>query len=560
MQRLCNAILKPGRKSRGASKDTPLEIRGLFAFILLLFILFLIVPLIFLCIKSFSVNGEFSLASYRAILASSSFFTALGNSFVVSGVSALITTCTAFVLAYTINGTKGPAWFKKGIASAAMLPMLLPTITYGFAIIYSFGKQGLITRLLGFQPFEIYGFSGLVMGYVIYTIPIAFMLINNTYQYIDKQFSVVSRVLGDGRLKTFMSTTLKPLSATLGAAFVQSFFLSFTDFGIPAAVGGQYKVVATLLYNQMLGAIPNFSRGAVIAVVMMLPSIFSILLLSRLERCNYRFSKISKAALPKNTPRDIGFTLLTALILLGILSIFAVIFIVPFTESWPYALGFSLDNIKAILRDDQLLQVYKNALITAALTALLGTLTAYGCALVTARSKMPKGCKSLIDVLVQITNTVPGMVIGIAYLLAFSGTPLQCSFAILVICNIVHYFSTPYLMVKNALSKMNASWETTGLLMGDSWTKTIFRVVVPNSMPTILEMLSYYFVNAMVTISAVIFIVGARTMVITTKIKQLQHFGDFEQIFVLSLMILATNIAAKLILSFLSKKFKGRTP
>lgn len=52
--------------------------------------------------------------------------------------------------------------------------MFLPTITYGFAIIYSFGKQGLITRLLGRQLFDIYGFFGLMVGYVIYTIPVAF--------------------------------------------------------------------------------------------------------------------------------------------------------------------------------------------------------------------------------------------------------------------------------------------------------------------------------------------------------------------------------------------------
>ena len=55
---------------------------------------------------------------------------------------------------------------------------------------------------------------------------------------------------------------------------------------------------------------------------------------------------------------------------------------------------------------------------------------------------------------------------------------------------------------------------------GDSWTKTVVRVVTPNALSTLLEVFSYYFVNAMVTISAVIFIAGARTMVITTKIKR----------------------------------------
>ena len=83
--------------------------------------------------------------------------------------------------------------------------MFLPTITYGFAIIYAFGRQGLITRLLGGrQLFDIYGASGLMIGYIIYTLPISFVLINNTMGYIDKKFLVVSRVLGDNAPRSFM--------------------------------------------------------------------------------------------------------------------------------------------------------------------------------------------------------------------------------------------------------------------------------------------------------------------------------------------------------------------
>ena len=81
--------------------------------------------------------------------------------------------------------------------------------------------------------------------------------------------------------------------------------------------------------------------------------------------------------------------------------------------------------------------------------------------------------------------------------------------------------------------------------MGDSWFKTVIRIITPNTFTTLMEVWSYYFINAMVTVSAVIFIAGARTMVITTKIKELQHVADFNEIFVLSILILATNIAAK---------------
>lgn len=171
--------------------------------------------------------------------------------------------------------------------------------------------------------------------------------------------------------------------------------------------------------------------------------------------------------------------------------------------------------------DSSLYGVYLNSLMVALLTAVIGTLISYGAALITARSSISPKWKNIVEGIALVTNTIPGMVLGLAYLFAFSGSFLQNTFAILIICNMVHFFSTPYLMMKSSLAKMNASWETTAMLMGDTWTKTVVRVVTPNALSTLLEVFSYYFVNAMVTISAVIFLAGARTMVITTKIKEL---------------------------------------
>lgn len=165
---------------------------------------------------------------------------------------------------------------------------------------------------------------------------------------------------------------------------------------------------------------------------------------------------------------------------------------------------------------------------------------------------LPRACKQTMDSVALVTNTIPGMVLGLAFLFCFRGTSLQNTFVLMILCNIVHYFSTPYLMMKNALSKMNAGWETTALLMGDSWPKTIFRVVTPNAAASLIETFSYYFINSMVTISALIFIVGSRTMILTAKIKQLQYINQYNEVFVLSLLILATNLLAKAIFTWLA--------
>ena len=498
------------------------EIKTIYAFVLAVFAVFLAVPIVRLLMESFVGEAGAGISNYVEVLTGRGFLRALGNSVIVSVCSALTATVLAFFLAYSIQYTNLSRRFKSVIRTLAVLPMLLPTITYGFAIIYSFGKQGLLTKLFGRQLFDIYGFNGLLFGYVIYTLPISFMLILNTMGFIDKKFMVVSRVMGDSPLRTFWQTIIRPLLGTLAASFVQCFFLCFTDYGIPASVGGEYEVIATVLYNEMLGSIPNFNRGAVVAMMMLIPSVLSIALLKYLERYNVRYTRISQIELKKNRMRDGVCAAGSSLIILSVLAVFAVIFVVPLVQEWPYQVSFTLEHVQAVLNDSSLFGVYKNSIFVAVCTALLGLLITYGAALATARSG-----------------------------LSGSGTPLQNTFPLIILCNVVHFFSTPYLMMRNSLSKLNSSWETTASLMGDTWIKTIVRIVTPNMTSTILEVFSYYFVNAMVTVSAVIFIAGARTMVITTKIKELQYYTKFNEVFVLSLFILGTNLIVKGILGYL---------
>lgn len=497
-------------------------------------------------------EGGIGLTNYTSLLSQSSFWTALANSFTVSGISAAIATLMAFFCAYGLHFTRIRPGVKKVIQIIVLLPLFLPSITYGFAVIYSFGRLGLISQLIAPPPFSIYGFWGLLIADVIYTLPPAFLILYNAFFYVDRNFITVSKLMGDGPWQTFYMTAVRPVVGSLLSAFILSFFLSFTDFGIPVSIAGEYEVIATQLYTTMMGAIPNFGEGAVIAMAMLVPSVASVVMLRWVDRFNFRYNKISKAEVSTNAFRDALYLLYYVLISLALLSVFVVMFVVPFVKQWPYQPYFTLDVITRIVSDSSIWQVYEHSIGVALVSAAVGTIFCYAAALVKARSQLPSWCQTTMDSFAMITNTVPGMVLGIGFLFAMSGTPLANTFTILVLANLVHFFTTPYMMATSALSKMNAGWETTGALMGDSWIKTVSRVIVPNSLPTLLQMFQYFFVSAMVTISAVVFLTGARTMLLTTKIKELQYFEKFEEIFVLSLLVFLTNVAAKLIFDALT--------
>lgn len=528
-----------------------IETKVIYIAIIALFLAFLAMPLLFLFWQSFTSETGFMIGNYLALFESKEVLTAVMNSIKISTLTAIITTTLAFILAYTVNMTRVYQPLKKVIRTGIMIPMLLPTITYGFAIIYSFGNQGLITKIFGKNLFEIYGFNGLLIGYVIYTLPSAFLLIHNSFTYMDKKFIVVSKLMGDGPIRSFLQTIIRPLIGTLGGAFVLAFILSFTDFGIPASIGGTYQVIATELYRVMLGAIPDFNQGAAIAVLMLLPALFGVILLKYLDKFQFHYDKVGETEVLQHRGRDLGSATISLAVFFIILSVFAVMFVAPLVESYPYKMNFTFDHFIAVFSSNDLLMVYKNSIFVAVMTALFGTMIAYSAALVNVRTKV-KG-RGAMDIISMITNTVPGMVLGLAYLLFFNGSSLKGTFLIIILSTIVHYFTTPYLMAKNSLGKMNPAWETTGELLGDSWFKTIRRVVLPNSLSTVLEMFSYYFINAMVTISGLIFLVTAETSVVASKIKELQHFAQFNDIFVLSILIFVTNLVVKLVCDGLQK-------
>ena len=236
------------------------EYRAAYIFVVVLFAAILIYPVATVVVQSFLRHGDPTLANWIETLTRPRFREMLANSFTVSGAAGLIAALIAFFAAYGLTFTNIDARAKKAVQILLLLPLFLPSITYGFAVIYSFGRMGLVTQLLGAQlPVPIYGFWGLLITDVVYSVPPAFLVLYNAFLYVDRRYVIVSRVLGDNWLRTFWITACRPTAGAFVSAFVLSFFLSFTDFGIPVSIAGQYNVIATELYTTMMGAVPDLA-------------------------------------------------------------------------------------------------------------------------------------------------------------------------------------------------------------------------------------------------------------------------------------------------------------
>ena len=197
----------------------------------------------------------------------------------------------------------------------------------------------------------------------------------------------------------------------------------------------------------------------------------------------------------------------------------------------------------------------ENTKVLSIVTALLGTFISYMAAYFTARRK--NFITKIIHILVIITLAIPGIVLGLAYSISFKNTPIYNTFIIIILVNIIHFIASPYLMAYNALLKLNQNYEVVAKTCNISIFRIIIDVIVPCSKTTILEMMSYFFINSMITISAVTFLFNTNTMPLSLLINTYEGNMMLGEAAIISIIILIFNLIAKIITNIFKTK-EGR--
>ena len=508
--------------------------------------LFLLYPLSQVLWRSLlGSDGRFiGTANYVRYFSTPAIAASITNSLLVSALSMVVTVTLAFGYAYALTRTLMPA--RGTLRVAAMLPLFAPSLVQALGLIYVFGNNGLITRTTGFNV-GIYGAKGIVLAEVFYCFPHALLILAAALSATDARLYDAARTLGASPLKTFVTVTLPGVKYGLVSACFVVFTLAITDFGAPKAIGGKFSVMATEIYNQVSGQ-QNFSMGATVSVVLLIPAVLAFLVDRVIQRRQYALvTSSSRPLVPeRHLWKDRSFLLYCSLIAGFMGAVYTVILVSSLVQRWPYNFTLTLKHY-----DFDTAGGYHslwNSIRVAALTAVVGTvLTFVGGYVVEKCRTAASGPLYLLSVL---PVSVPGMVLGLAYIFTFNapGSPLNALYgtlAILIISNVIHYFTVGFLTATTALKQMDAEFENVGASLGVPFYRTFWRVTVPIALPSIVAISMYFFLNAMVTLSAVIFIVAPGTELAAVAVLLMDDAGDSAQAAAMSVLIVATGLSVR---------------
>ena len=525
--------------------------------------LFLFAPLFMILVKSVQdKDGAFvGLLQFQQYFETPALRQSIGNTLMVAAIVTGITVPLAFLYAYALTRSCMP--WRGFFRVLALTPILAPSLLSAISFIQWFGTQGLLKGLLGGA--SIYGPLGIVMSSVYATFPHALMIVLTALLLADGRLYEAAESLRTPTWRKFLTITLPGAKYGLVSAAMVVFSYTVSDFGIPKVIGGNFNVLALDIFKQVIGQ-QNFNKGAVVSLILLAPVFVAFIVDWIMQgRLQSQFSSRAVPYAPRPSPWFDGAMLaFCTIVVLLLLAVLGMAIYTSFIKLWPYDKSFSLRHYTFGLIDAGVISSFFNSVKMAALSALFGTMFIFGTAYLLEKTTGMRGLRALIRLLAAIPMGVPGMVLGLGYILFFNHPDnpingLYHTMTILVLSTVVHYYTSSHLTAVTALKALDNEFEAVSASLKVPFYKTFFRVTVPVCLPAILDIGRYLFVNAMVTISAVVFLYAPQTQLASVAILNLDGAGEIGAAAAMATLIVGASTLVCVVYAAVTRLLLTRT-
>ena len=527
---------------------------------------FLALPLLTILLKALQGKQEqfVGLANFIDYARTPALLDSLWNSLWVSAVVTAVAVPLAFGFAYAL--TRSCMRFKPLFRGITLIPLLAPSLLSAISLIYWFGNQGVLKGWLGrIGISEIYGAPGIVVAECFAVFPHALMILVTALSLSDARLYEAADAMGTSPARKFFTITLPGARYGLISAALVTFTLVITDFGIPKVIGGNFNVLATDVFKLVIGQ-QDFAKGSVVAILLLAPAVLTFGVDSYVSR--RQTAMLTARAVPYAPKPSRGYdavmTAYCVLIAFLVLAMLGMAIFASFASFWPYNLTPSLRHYTMGLVDAEVGVGFVNSLKMAAGTAVFGTALVFCGAYLLEKTRGMDGLRGVVRLLAMLPMAVPGLVLGLGYIFFFNepANPLNGLYhtlSLLTLCTIVHFYTTGHLTAVTALKALDSEFEAVSASLKVPFYKTFWRVTLPICTPALVDIARYFFINAMTTISAVVFLYAPDTKVAAIAILNLDEAGEMGAAAAMAVLIGATSTVATLLFMALAWWVNRRT-
>ena len=520
------------------------------AFLFLLLAFFLLYPILAVLLKSVRDPSGFTLNYYRVFFKADYYYQSLYNTLLLGAINTVVCVVIGFCMAYMT--TRGPWLLRKPLKIISLIPLIAPPYLFALSLIIMFGRNGLVTRALDL-PWQLYGFTGVVISQSLAFIPLAYMMIEGTLMSLNPNLEESAYDMGATEATILRTITIPLLAPGLLKAALLIFVMTIAEFGNAAILGGRTPFLAPDTYTVITGE-SDFNMGSVLSVVLIAPCIIIFVVHNYLLE-GKKFTTIGGKPVASE-PRKITplvlvpFVIITTVAAGAILACFGVVFAASFYK----ILGVTKDLVWSNYLDFTSNQAIYNSIrvsfVAAAIGAILGVLIAY----VIVRGKFFG--RAVIEIISLSGFALPGTVLGIGYLLAFSTPPLKLTGGIMILAlNCVFRFIA--VGVEAGISKLHQihiEIEEASADLGASFLTTFYKIVLPIMFPAFIAGFLYTFMTAIVSLSAVVFLVSPGFDLAAVKIFDAAVYGEIGIASATTMKLVLIVMLCMLVLDFITKK------
>lgn len=537
-----------------ANKDVATKLTVIMLWLLLA--VFVLYPLCRLFATTFWVDGHFTFENLRPFMDNWYDRRSAVNSILLGCSVGAAGTVLGFIFAFITTRMNLPTWLKFGISALTILPLISPPFTSSIALTLLLGPNGMVLQLFGLDNFNFYGFWGTFISETLTFFPVAFMTISTILARIDPNLEDAAYSLGASSSEVFRSVTLPLAVPGIANAFLLVFSCSLADFATPQVLGGHsFPVLPTQAYLQITGMY-DFKGGAALSFMLLIPALI-VYALQHYWVSRKSYVTVSGKAGGRSSIKGPGLALSTimgaivAIVIAFIISIYAVILVGSLVKVWGVNNTITFDNYNYVFTHG--MKAIKDTLIIACIGTPLGGLLAVLVGYVTTRLKI-RGHKTL-ETTSLLNYTLPGTVVGIAYIIAFNDKPivLTGTLWILIAAYLFRYSSAGIRNVIAALTQIDPSIEEASRSLGAGSARTFVSITIPLVLPAILSGMKYLFIHSMTAISATIFLVSVNWTLITTRILECMTELQFAQACAFSIILILLVFAASGAMTLLAK-------